>query len=81
MIDRAHPLPVVRQVKLVGISRSSAYYAPSAVSAADLALMRRLDELHLEHPFAGARMLMRLLKRGHRDWTQACRHLDAQNGH
>jgi transposase InsO family protein len=63
MIDRTHPLPVVRQVKLVGISRSSAYYAPSPVSAADLALMRRIDELHLEHPFAGARMLMRLLKR------------------
>jgi len=62
MIDRAHPLPVSRQVKLVGISRSSAYYA-SPVSAADLALMRRIDELHLEHPFAGARMLMRLLKR------------------
>jgi hypothetical protein len=63
MIDRAHPLPVSRQVELVGISRSSAYYAPSPVSAADLALMRRIDELHLEHPFAGARMLMRLLKR------------------
>jgi putative transposase len=63
MIDRAHPLPVARQVKLVGISRSSAYYAPNAVSEADLALMRRIDELHLEHPFAGARMLMRLLKR------------------
>jgi hypothetical protein len=63
MIDRAHPLPVVRQVKLVGISRSSAYYAPSPVNAADLALMRRIDELHLEHPFAGARMLTRLFKR------------------
>jgi putative transposase len=47
----------------VGISRSSAYYTPSPVSAEDLALMRRIDELHLEHPFAGARMLMRLLKR------------------
>ena len=63
MIDRAHPLPVSRQVKLVGISRSSAYYAPSPVSAADLALMRRIDELHLEHPFAGARMLMRAVSR------------------
>jgi putative transposase len=64
MIDRAHPLPVARQVKLVGISRSSAYYAPNPVSDADLALMRRIDELHLEHPFAGTRMLMRLLRRG-----------------
>lgn len=63
MIDRAHPLPVSRQVKLVRISRSSAYYAPSPVGATGLALMRRIDELHLEHPFAGARMLMRLLKR------------------
>ena len=63
MIDRAHPLPVARQVKLVGISRSSAYYAPNPVSDADLALMRRIDELHLEHPFAGTRMLMRLLRR------------------
>ena len=63
MIDRAHPLPVARQVKLVGISRSSAYYASNPVSDADLALMRRIDELHLEHPFAGTRMLMRLLRR------------------
>src|SRR6476661_1271766 len=63
MIDRAHPLPVSRQVKLVGISRSSAYYAPSPIGAADLKLMRRIDELHLEHPFAGARMLARLLRR------------------
>jgi putative transposase len=63
MIDRAHPLPVARQVKLVGISRSSAYYASNPVSEADLALMRRIDELHLEHPFAGTRMLMRLLRR------------------
>jgi putative transposase len=63
MIDRTHALPVARQAKLVEISRSSAYYAPRAVSAADLELMRRIDELHLEHPFAGARMLMRMLKR------------------
>jgi putative transposase len=63
MIDRDHALPVARQAKLVGISRSSVYYVPNPVSDADLALMRRIDELHLEHPFAGARMLMRLLKR------------------
>jgi len=63
MIDRAHPLPISRQVKLIGISRSSAYYAPNPVSAADLVLMRRIDELHLEHSFAGSPMLMRLLKR------------------
>ncbi|UIF87977.1 IS3 family transposase (plasmid) [Cupriavidus necator] len=63
MIDREHALPVSRQVKLVGIARSSAYYQPQPVSEADLKLMRRIDELHLEHPFAGARMLARLLRR------------------
>jgi putative transposase len=63
MIDRAHPLAVSREVKRVGTSRSSVYYAPSPVSAADLALMRRINELHLKYPFAGARMRMRLLKR------------------
>lgn len=63
MIDRAHALPVSRQVQLVGIARSSAYYRPHPVSETDLKLMRRLDELHLEFPFAGARMLVRLLKR------------------
>jgi putative transposase len=63
MIDRDHTLPVTRQVQLVGISRSSAYYQPRPVSEADLKLMRRIDEIHLEHPFAGARMLARLLRR------------------
>ena len=63
MIDRAHALPVSRQVQLVGIARSRAYYQPRPVSETDLKLMRRLDELHLEFPFAGARMLVRLLKR------------------
>jgi putative transposase len=63
MIDREHALPVSRQVRLVGIARSSAYYQPHPVSEADQKLMRRLDELHLEFPFAGTRMLVRLLKR------------------
>ena len=61
MIDRSHELPVVRQAKLLGISRGSVYYKPRAVSVADLAIMRRIDELHLEHPFAGSRMLRDLL--------------------
>jgi putative transposase len=61
MIDRAHELPITRQAKLLGISRGSVYYQPRAVSAADLALMRRIDALHLEHPFAGSRMLRDLL--------------------
>nr|WP_122984792.1 IS3 family transposase [Paraburkholderia hospita] len=63
MIDRDHALPVTQQARLVGISRSSAYYQSRGVSEADLKLMRRIDELHLEHPFAGARMLARLLRR------------------
>ncbi len=57
MIDRNHKLPVVRQAKALNISRGSVYYRPRPVSPADLALMRRIDELHLEYPFAGARML------------------------
>ena len=62
MIDRDHDLPVKRQAELAGISRGSVYYVPAPVNAADLALMRVIDELHLEHPFAGARMLRDMLK-------------------
>jgi putative transposase len=57
MIEPSHALPVVRQCTLLDLSRSSVYYTPQPVSASDLALMRRIDELHLNHPFAGARML------------------------
>ena len=57
MIDRTHPLPITRQAQIVGISRGSVYYTGEPVSDADLKLMRRMDELHLELPFAGARML------------------------
>jgi putative transposase len=61
MIDRAHDLPITRQAKALNISRGSVYYLPRPVSAADLALMRRIDELHLDYPFAGSRMLRDLL--------------------
>ena len=61
MIDRDHELPIKRQAELVGISRGTVYYHPEPISAADLALMRRIDELHLEFPFAGSRMLRGLL--------------------
>ena len=61
MIDRQHDLPLSRQAKALGISRGSVYYLPRAVPAADLALMRRIDALHLEYPFAGSRMLQGLL--------------------
>jgi putative transposase len=62
LIDREANMPITTQCQLLGLSRSSAYYRPRPVSASDLALMRRLDELHLEHPFLGARKLTRLLK-------------------
>ena len=63
MIDRNHDLPISRQAKILNISRSSVYYKPRPVSTTDLALMRRIDELHLEFPFAGSRMLRDLLNR------------------
>jgi putative transposase len=61
MIDRSHDLPITRQAQVLSISRGSAYYRPRAVSDADLAIMRRMDELHLKYPFAGSRMLRDLL--------------------
>ncbi len=61
MIDRTHDLSLTQQARAVGISRSSVYYLPRPISAADLALMRTIDELHLDYPFAGARMLRDLL--------------------
>lgn len=57
MIERTHTLPIKRQAELVSISRGTVYYHREPISAAALALMRRLDQLPLEHPFAGSRML------------------------
>jgi putative transposase len=57
MIDRDHELSITRQARLLNISRGTVYYLPQPVSPADLALMRKIDALHLEHPFMGARML------------------------
>ena len=62
MITRDHPLPVTRQCKLLALARSSVYYTPQPVSAATLAVMRQVDALHLEYPFAGSRMLRDLLR-------------------
>lgn len=62
MIDHNHDLPVVRQCKILELARSTAYYTPKPTSSEDLALMRRMDELHLEFPFAGSRMLRDLLR-------------------
>jgi putative transposase len=62
MIDRRHDLPLTRQAEVLGLSRGSLYYQPRPVPAADLAVMRRIDELHLDYPFAGSRMLRDLLR-------------------
>ncbi len=63
MIDPTHQLPVVRQATLLDLSRAFLYYRPQSVSEAELVLMRRIDEIHLDHPFAGARMLRDMLRR------------------
>jgi len=62
MINRQHDLSVVQQARLLDLSRASVYYTPRAVADADLVLMRRIDALHLELPFAGSRMLRDLLR-------------------
>jgi len=61
MIDREHDLPITKQAEVLKISRGSVYYLPRPVFSADLAIMWRLDQLHLEFPFAGSRMLRSLL--------------------
>ena len=63
MIDRTDKLPVAQQCRILELARSTAYYQPQPISPDELVLMRRIDELHLEMPYAGARMLSRLLKR------------------
>ena len=62
MIDRDHRLPVKRQAELLGISRGTVYYQPVPIPDAELVLMRRIDRLHLDHPYAGSRMLRDLLR-------------------
>jgi len=66
MIDRTHPVSIGRQCQRLQLARSTAYYQPKPVSDTTLALMRRIDELHLQYPFAGARMLRDVLRQeGH----------------
>jgi putative transposase len=62
MIDRTHELPLTRQAKILKLSRSGLYYQPRPVPPGELAIMRRMDELHLDYPFAGSRMLRDLLR-------------------
>ena len=79
MINSQHNLPITHQAKLLDLSRSLIYYVPRSINEADLSLMRRLDELHLEHPFMGARMLKRELAQegievGRRHIGTSCRY-------
>ncbi len=62
MIDRTHDLPLARQAALLRLGRSSLYYEPQPVPEAELVIMRRIDALHLDYPFAGSRMLRDLLR-------------------
>lgn len=62
MIDKTHKLPITRQCQILELPRSTVYYTPQPESPQNLALMRRIDELHLDFPFAGARMLRDLLR-------------------
>jgi len=62
MIDREHELPLARQADLLGLSRSNLYYEARPVPASELAIMRRIDALHMDYPFAGSRMLRDLLR-------------------
>jgi putative transposase len=62
MIDREHELPITKQAEALNISRGSVYYLPRPVPERDLAIMLRMDQLHMDYPFAGARMLCGLLK-------------------
>ena len=61
MIDRGHELALATQARLLGVARSTVYHEPPPVPASDLAVMRRIDELHLDYPFAGSRMLRSML--------------------
>ena len=71
MIDRSHALPLTRQAQVLKLSRSSLYYQPRPVSPGDLAIMRRIDELHLDYPFAGSQMLRDLWRdEGVEIWRQ-----------
>jgi len=77
MIDRTYDLPISRQAKALNVSRGAVYYKPRPASPEDLRVMRRIDELHLERPFAGARILPDFLGRGR---PPACRNPDEAHG-
>ena len=80
MIDREHDLSITKQAEVLRISRGSVYYLPRPVSAADLEIMRCLDRLHLEYPFAGSRMLRGLLALRVQDRPPACEDANEADG-
>jgi len=81
MIDATHDLSISRQAELLEISHSNVYYLPRPTSDADLALMRRIDELHLNYPFGGSRMLRDMLRlEGHQVGREHVRTLMAKMG-
>ncbi len=60
MIERGNPnLSITRQCRILSIGRSSFYYATKGESEANLALMRRIDELFMKYPFYGSRQMVR----------------------
>ncbi len=63
MIDKTHKLSITKQARILSISRGSVYYRAEPVCEDDLGLMRRIDQLHLDYPFAGSRMLQSFLVR------------------
>ena len=81
MIDRHHRLPVSRQCQVLGLPRSTVYYQPVPVSVEELALMRQIDELHLEIPSAGSRTLRTFLRNdGYQAGRQRIRRLMCKMG-
>ena len=73
MIDREHQLSVTRQAKLLDLSRAAVYYQATPICERDLALMRLIDEIHLEQPHWGARGILRMLRNheGAKRWLEA----------
>src|SRR3981081_398307 len=82
MIDRGHDLALATQADLLGVARSTLYRQPRPVPAADLAVMRRIDELHLDYPFAGSRMMRNMLvQRGRSHRPDPCPDANAPDGY
>ena len=73
MMNRMHPFPVTKQAQALGVSRGCLYYRPKPVADEDQLLMNRIDQLHVEFPFAGARMLRDLLRQ--EGWTIGRKHV------